>query len=225
MPLAAPVTMATLPCSFMRCPAPCPVRCVQSRAVSSGWPGPSLIVASRLRPVAGSPSSRAARIVAESARCAAAPRPRRRPRARTRSPWTASSYRVAVDEVDERDLGRGAAARSACTSGSSRSSSAACRAPGQRRAHRFSSLHAVGVEARACSSTGCPSRAPAPRRGSPASAPMPLNTSTWKTSAFMRRSVVEHVRQRRVGDDAAVPVVLAVDLAPAESRAAARRWP
>jgi hypothetical protein len=42
---------------------------------------------------------------------------------------------------------------------------------------------------------------------------------------FVARMEVEHVLQRRVRDDAAVPVVVAVDAAPAQSPAAARRWP
>ncbi len=39
------------------------------------------------------------------------------------------------------------------------------------------------------------------------------------------RMGVEHVLQRRVGDDAAVPVVLAFDVHRREARAARRRWP
>ena len=44
------------------------------------------------------------------------------------------------------------------------------------------------------------------------SCPRALNRSTWKTSRSSIFSLVEHVVERRVRDEAAVPVMLAVDL-------------
>ncbi len=44
------------------------------------------------------------------------------------------------------------------------------------------------------------------------SSPRALHRSIWKASVALARLDVEHPLQRRVRDDAAVPVVLAVDL-------------